>query len=295
MHTDKGKDTVISFFEISPNVRYVNLLQCSPDFHEGPRMIYDHQFIYVHKGKGVIEIDGMRYQAVPGDLYFYGPAEVHTFISDANDPFLLSGIHFDFTRNFVDRQFPIGPFGLNCFSCDLITEHVRFNDFSGFPRRINLFFDSKVSELILEMVKEFDEGSIYSGSYINGLFSAWLSLVARHINLGKNGASFRKSVIDQVIKYIHEHFNEQLSNEDIGKHFHFNPNYLNELMVAQTGVSLRQYIINFRMKKALNLIINSNLSISDIARAIGYNDIHYFSRIFKKKTGYSPEKIRQRL
>lgn len=287
--------TVIDFKEISPNVRYVNLLQCPPAFHEGPRMIYDHQFIYVHKGKGVIEIDGSSYRAVPGDLFFYGPAVAHSLSADEKEPFLLSGIHFDFTGKFADRQFPIGPFGISVFSYELVTEQVQFRDFSGFPAQINLFSDDRVAGLIIEMVREFDEGSIFSGSCINGLFSAWLSMVARHTALRGTGIKLKNDVIDQVIRHIHDHYNENLTNKDIGERFHFNPNYLNELMVARTGVSLRQYLIDIRMKKALNLIINTGLSISDIARAIGYNDIHYFSRIFKKKTGFSPEQIKQKL
>lgn len=283
----------MKFNDIAPNVRYVNLLQCPPAFHEGPRMIYDHQFIYVHKGNGMFQIDGFYYKAMPGDLFYYGPAVTHTIIADSDEPFLLSGIHFDFTRNHTDTPFPIGPFKLDCFQRKLVTEHINFADFCGFPDHINLSCDYRIRELILEMVREYESGRIFHSNYINGLFSTWLSIVGRYIVAKQKKIKIGEEIISQVIQFIHDNYAKNLSNEDIGKQFHFNAQYLNQLMAAHTGVPLRRYMIDLRIKKALDMILNSNMSISEISRKVGYYDIHYFSRLFRKKTGFSPSRIKR--
>lgn len=288
-------EITLSLNDISPTVRHVNLLYCPSGFVEGPRMVYDHQFVYVHSGNGKIEIDGISYNANEGDLFFYGPGIVHAFNADCTTPYVLSGMHFDFTRNFKELSYPIGPFGLSLFRKCNITERVSFNNFCGFPPVINLSHDYRIKELILSMVKEFDGGKIYNSLQLTGLFLTLVSIIAYHVELARQGIESKGDMINSVITFIHNNYNRNLSNESIGKRFHFHPNYLNRIMVANTGMSLRKYLIDLRIRKAMDMIMNTNKSICDISHTVGYDDIHYFSRLFKKKTGFSPLEIKQRL
>lgn len=288
-----GHTMMMEFRDITPHVRYVNLMQCPSLFIEGPRKIYDHQLVYVHKGQGFIDIDGISYTALPGDLFFYGPSVTHTFVADKENPYLLSGIHFDFTRGNREKLFPIGPFSAAQFKEELALESVDFLDFTGIPPYLNLSEDIRVKEIILEMVDEYTHGRIYAEAYINGLFVKLLSIIGRHITVRHQGIAIKESVINQVIKFIHDNYNANLTNEIIGERFHFHPNYLNQLMVAHTGVPLRQYLIDLRIKKAMELILNTNMSISEISEGVGYEDMHYFSRLFKKKTGFAPSQIKR--
>lgn len=290
-----NKSITMSFNDISPFLRYANLLQCSPEDIFGPRMIYDHQFVYVCSGKGIIKINDTSYEAIPGDVFFYGPGIIHTIISDKYNPFVLLGFHFDFTRNHSSKLFPIGSFAIENFDSKLITETIVFNDFYGFPNRMNLAANDKISKLAQEIVDEYENQRKYSHAHINGLFLTWVSLIARHITAAQDQVSFSEELVQKVLEYIHLNYNKQLTNTVLGKQFHFHPNYLNKLLIAHTGVSLRQYIINLRMKKAIDFLIHSSLSISEISRAVGYEDVHYFSRIFKSKTGIAPSLIKKRL
>jgi AraC-like DNA-binding protein len=62
---------------------------------------------------------------------------------------------------------------------------------------------------------------------------------------------------------------------------------------AHTGLPPQQYITKFRMAHARELIATSQMSITDIARIVGYDNPLYFSRMFKKETGVSPRAYRQ--
>jgi YesN/AraC family two-component response regulator len=101
--------------------------------------------------------------------------------------------------------------------------------------------------------------------------------------------------IDLLLDYIHTNYDQPLSNDKIGKRFNFHPNYINKLMVLHTGTSLHQYLINFRLSKAANMLQSSSKSISEIAYSVGYKDINYFSKAFKNKYGESPSSFRSRL
>lgn len=283
----------IAFQEIAPNLRYINLLQCTPDFSEGPRMIYDHQFIYVHKGKGFVEVAGQRYCALPGDLFFYGPGTLHTLVADPQDPFLLTGLHFDFTQNFRFRPFPIGPFHPEYFQEDLTTERVDFTDFCGFPSHMNTADDQTLAELIFTMLQEFNSHKLFHAPLINGLFSAWLCRVARHVSVREKNMDSKDEIIGKVLRFIQDHYNKNLTNEIIGAKFNFHPNYLNQLIMAHTGVTLRQYVINLRIKKAMDMLVNAHMSIAETCSEVGYDNVHYFTRLFRKKTGFTPGSIKR--
>lgn len=282
----------MSFNDISPHVRYVNLIQCSYDWIVGPRVIYDHEFVYIHGGKGTIEIDNVCYKVVPGDLFFYGPLVNHTLASDQEDPFFISGIHFDFTKKYKDRPFPLGSLIIENFREELVTERVNFTDFSGFPTHINLSSEPQIRNLIIEMAKEYEGGKIYYNNYLNSLFSLFVTAAARHIVNRNSKVEIKEGILNQIIEFIQNNYNKNLSNEDIGEKFHFHPNYLNQLMVAHTGVSLHQYLVDFRIKKAVEMILNSNLTVSEISQTVGYDNVYYFFTLFKKKTGFTPSEIR---
>ena len=74
---------------------------------------------------------------------------------------------------------------------------------------------------------------------------------------------------------------------------HLSPNYLSDLLSKETGRSAKEHINDFLIEKAKNLLVSSTDSISGIAYSLGFNYPHYFGRIFKKKTGKTPQEYRQ--
>lgn len=74
---------------------------------------------------------------------------------------------------------------------------------------------------------------------------------------------------------------------------HISPSYLSDLLTKETGRSAKDHINDFLIDKAKHLLLSSNDSISGIAYSLGFNYPHYFGRMFKQKTGYSPKDYRQ--
>lgn len=101
-----------------------------------------------------------------------------------------------------------------------------------------------------------------------------------------------QQVIDKMRVYIDSHYTENISLELIAEQMHFNPNYIGHLFKQQNGLGFKEYIIKIRIDKAKQLLSETNLKIYEIAKKIGYNDVAYFIKIFKKETGISPKKFR---
>jgi len=76
---------------------------------------------------------------------------------------------------------------------------------------------------------------------------------------------------------------------------HLSPNYFSDLLKKETGKSAKDHINEYLVEQAKNLLISSNRSVSEIAYSLGFNYPHYFSRLFKSKTGVTPNSFRETL
>ena len=102
-----------------------------------------------------------------------------------------------------------------------------------------------------------------------------------------------KQMYMDILDYVHANASNGLRVDDVAKHFGYNAEYLSHLFIKLGGMPLKQYILRFRMDSANLLLSDTNLSIADIARSIGYEDAHNFSRAYKKVMGISPSDYRQ--
>ena len=81
----------------------------------------------------------------------------------------------------------------------------------------------------------------------------------------------------------------------IASRFSLNKNYLSTLFKKEVGLGLTSYLNQKRIQHSLYLLNTSTLSIQDISKACGIEDVNYFSRIFRKQIGISPSSYRQQL
>lgn len=85
----------------------------------------------------------------------------------------------------------------------------------------------------------------------------------------------------------------QPSIQYLADHCHLSASYLSDLLTKETGRSAKDHINDFLIDKAKHLLVSSTDSVSGIAYALGFNYPHYFGRLFKQKTGKTPQEYRQ--
>ncbi|GKX29694.1 hypothetical protein SH1V18_21740 [Vallitalea longa] len=96
------------------------------------------------------------------------------------------------------------------------------------------------------------------------------------------------NLIKDIIKFIEEHYTDNISLNYIADKFYVNKNYLCNIFKAATSNTINEYITDLRIRESKSLIRTSNLSLTEISFQIGYQNHSYFSKIFRKKTGVSP-------
>ncbi|QHW31876.1 response regulator transcription factor [Paenibacillus rhizovicinus] len=102
-------------------------------------------------------------------------------------------------------------------------------------------------------------------------------------------------VIKQALRYIREHYAEALTLKSLGHEFHIHPNYLGQLFHKQTGDTFTDYLNKYRIDKAKELLADSRLKVSEIARQVGYWETGYFYKQFKKHVGMAPGDFKELL
>ena len=107
----------------------------------------------------------------------------------------------------------------------------------------------------------------------------------------------KKDAVSRPIRdakqYIYDHFSQNITLEDISGQIGFNPTYFSTLFKKETGKNFLEYVTELRIQKAKNYLIQTDYDIAEIAASVGYGDLKYFSKLFRKNTGLSPSEFRK--
>lgn len=106
----------------------------------------------------------------------------------------------------------------------------------------------------------------------------------------------KKYVIQQITKYMEEHYHEKISLDQIAANMYLSSFYISKLFKSETGDTPINFLISLRMQKAKALLDEDpECSIKSAAAAVGYDDAYHFSKLFKKYYGISPLYYKARL
>lgn len=107
------------------------------------------------------------------------------------------------------------------------------------------------------------------------------------------GIQSQSRAVAEAIQFIHQKYPLDLSLQQVAEQVELNPNYLSSLFKKELKMSFVEYLNQFRIEKAKNLLLNTHLKSYEIAENVGIPDESYFSRIFKRSTGLRPNEFRR--
>lgn len=110
--------------------------------------------------------------------------------------------------------------------------------------------------------------------------------------LENNNNNSNITVINLAKKYIINNFNKNITLKDVADEVFLSQNYLSELFKKEIGEGFYDFLSNYRIKKAKEILLTTNLKVYEIAKNVGYNDVITFGRTFKKITGTTPNNFR---
>ena len=248
--------------------------QARHHFRERPNGSDQLILIYCVGGQGEIRTKE-AVQAIGSDQFFIIPAGMpHSYRSDVQNPWSIYWIHFAGSKSDAYARF-----GGQVVSIER-TKTSRVND------RIELF-----SEIFRNLDRGFSTEAL---EYVNQCLPHLLASFTHLSQFRLIKESGEKDIVTQSINFMLENLTKKLKLEDIAVETGLSASHFSRLFVNRTGHSPIDYFIQLKIQRACRLIDNSGWSIADVSREMGFDDQFYFSRVFRKMMGMSPNDYRKR-
>lgn len=102
----------------------------------------------------------------------------------------------------------------------------------------------------------------------------------------------KPDIVMQTIRYLYDHYAMNITLKSIAESLNYNIQYLSKRFKQRTGTSPIDFLIKIRIEQAQQLLMHTDATVQEVAESVGYSDLFYFIRIFKKHTGMVPGKFR---
>lgn len=244
------------------------------------------EILFFISGNAIIECNSTLYEVSQGDLIIVNSNELH------------SGYN------------PGSCLAYYCFNIDPSLIHSSFVDtcemkyIAPIERNMIMFknkasSDAELLECIQHVILEYEKMEtayeLMIKSYVYRLLAI---LIRNHVAKIVTKEEYEKNVNDlerlvKVFNYIEKNYTEKIPVEDLCSMTGLSSFYFCRLFKKVTGKTTHEYINTFRINKAENLLKNTGMNITEIAMATGFNDINYFSRMFKKYKKIAPTLVRK--
>lgn len=248
---------------------------------------YDARFLYITEGSGRIFFQDYMKLFAANTLIYYPAGTAYLPVADDSNKIKFVTLNFDFHRQKTEKTIAMPPVPIEVFDeSKAIMSHMHLA-LEIFEKPFVIHELSAYRTLFLEIVEE--HGKMTERS--NETAAALLQYIC--CKLAEYGMEQEENVCVNVMHYIFENYKNIKTNNEIAAHFNYHPFYLSTLFKQETGSSLHKYIMNFKLTKGAELLLDSRKSITEIAASVGFCNADHFSKCFFRKFGCTPTAYRK--
>lgn len=256
-----------------------------PEMHFHPEF----EIYYLFEGSRYYFIEDKTYQVNAGSLVLLDAMQIHRTSAcggESHDRFLIEFASESFAEFFFEAS------GITLK--DFFSEHTGIFELNEDGRKY-------IEDIFHAITREFTDKLPHYQSLIMLKIAELLLFVMRW---KVNSRAFSNSSeldtakhkkIDEISRYIMENYHNALSLSDVSRHFFISKSYLCRIFKEVTGFSVQDYINILRVKKAQELLENTEMSVLEIAASLGYGSVTFFDRVFRKYTETTPLKYRKQI
>lgn len=261
-------------------------------FNEYGAILFHHhwhehiEFLFFIEGEAMIECNSEQMHVKAGDLIVLNSTDLHHGISLSENLFYYAII--------ADTSL-LHSHSVDAVEMKYITP-ITQNRIS-FQNKISK--DSDVNGCISSLIEEFENREFgYELAVKSYLYRLLTILLRKYIVRLLDPSEYQLRVknlerFDPIYQYIEENYSNKINVDDLAKQMNMSRFYFSRLFKELTGKTVSDYVNFVRINKSEYLLRNTSMSISEIAHATGFNDIYYFSRLFKTYKKVAPSKIRR--
>lgn len=272
--------------EINPFVRFADTV-ISSDWKENVST-YDHRLFFVTDGRAKLYINGREYNAEENAVFLWQSGTVYRFIIEK--PLTLISVNFDYTQKNSEKKnfFPLMK--PNDENNAKVCEKITFSDGEKLNNPIVLYGMEELLPKLDSLIAEHEKKLLFSEEICSALMKEIIVHILRASSFSTL-QSFGKA--QKIIEYIEKNFSKNISNTDAAREIGYHPYHINRLLKSCADTTFHKYLLNVRLKKAQNYLINTSLCVYEIAVMCGFESAYYFTNVFKKRYGVTPTEFRK--
>ena len=226
----------------------------------------DYSIHYIAKGRGFYEHNGKSYEIKEGSLVLYFPRIPHHYFFKKEDGTEMLWSHFS------------GE------ALSMLGEIKRDE-----PLLIEIRDRKQFEQAFDKMIAAYYEHPGVENKLCSGYMLVLLELLERSVARGNGeNASLGNSGLDKVLSDMHVHFSSPIDIKKYAAECHLSEDRFIRTFKAKIGMPPYHYQLRIRIERAIEMLLNQPINVSECAEIVGFSDAAYFSRIFKKMTGHPP-------
>ncbi|HCM27528.1 MAG: hypothetical protein A2Z99_13910 [Treponema sp. GWB1_62_6] len=253
--TDRG-----ALDELVPVLEYFVDRSCLPEWKINRQTIAFHNLSWLLAGSATFWCDGVPYHAHAGDLVYLPRGSTRRAVSDPEDL-------------------------MHCYACDFQCQSIGGTATARLPLPVlsRIGIPDGLLELYRRLNRVWLEKSPGYGLETRGLFSMII-----HRLVYAEEPSRRLSVVQD---FIIQHYAEPISLTRLAVLVRLNPRYFGNWFSDRMGMTVKEYINRIRIRKATDLLATGGFNVAEAAYDSGFEDVFYFSKVFKKIAGFPPSDL----
>ena len=247
---------------------------------------------YIKQGRAVLHLPEGDMEATAGHMYLIPSYVPHSYECEPGFDF-----YYLFVFQWLER-------GVSVFQAYDFPYQVRSNEATQllFENYCNLYpqlnlpsedadkFDAHPS--YREYVQAYMQMAHYERLQLHGLVEILFSYFVKH---AKPRAVMNDCRMAGLMKYVQEHMEEPLSTEELAQHACVTKCHLIRMFRSALGMTPLRYITQCKVQYAQTLLLRTDLSVRQVGKAVGFKDISYFIRLFRRQLGFTPQEYREKL
>ncbi|WP_020618259.1 helix-turn-helix domain-containing protein [Paenibacillus daejeonensis] len=249
------------FHHLVPNVFLFVDRRCFPGWTIEQRKIGFHDLTFVMDGKACYVINGKEHLVEAGDLIYVPGGSIREAYTFDSSPMHAYPFNFHWA----------GPHNHQALPFDIVTKRM-------------------ITKEIVTYIRDFKQVWMDKQPFYMIRARALFEMILHRLltNFYRQATSRTDPRIKRVVDYITDHYAEQIQLGEMAEMVQLHPVYLGKLFKHHTGSTYKEYINRIRINSAEMMLLAGDFTVTETAARCGFQDIYYFSNLFKQIKGYPP-------
>jgi AraC-type DNA-binding domain-containing proteins len=257
---------------------YKQFIESSKYLRKITRTLQHHELIFIKGGKGYVTINDKRYQVNESMLFYVCPNVLHSIEIGIEELECFLSVHFSSAQvGFNDGKWDIGN------ELEILPLHS--------VQELKNYYH--IEDIFKKLVDSWN-AKLPGYEFITRTQLQQL-LIVIYQNIKKQNQNYATSLrMEKIIQYMHQNINKRITMTELSELVQLSSSYISRAFKEASGYSVIEYFNKIKIDKAKEQLIDGDKKIKEVARALGFIDEFYFSRIFKRFEGISPSEFYNR-